>query len=106
MLVTLPEVMSCLVYLQFPKLKFKKSIHRKSLEGGANDLNICFRGDFGVPSSNLRSKTSKSFTQRPKYRNQIFRKLKIRVFGHNSAPWRRIGTRIGGNSSYKPPGAF
>ena len=27
-------------------------------------------------------------------------------FYHNSAPCRRIGTRIGGNESYKPPGAF
>ena len=29
-----------------------------------------------------------------------------RVFGHNSAPLRLIGTRIGGNSSYRSPGAF
>ena len=28
------------------------------------------------------------------------------VFGHNSAPWRLIGTRLGGNESYKLPGAF
>ena len=26
-----------------------------------------------------------------------------RVFGHDSAPWSRRGTRIGGNESYKPP---
>ena len=27
-------------------------------------------------------------------------------YGHNSAPWRRIGSRIGGNESYRPPGPF
>ena len=27
-------------------------------------------------------------------------------FGHNSAPRRPIGTRIGGNESYRPPGPF
>ena len=29
-----------------------------------------------------------------------------RVFGHNSAPWSRRGTRIGRDEAYKPPGAF
>ena len=28
-----------------------------------------------------------------------------RVFGHISLPRALIGTRIGGNASYKPPGA-
>ena len=28
-----------------------------------------------------------------------------RVFGYNSLPWLLIDTRIGGNASYKPPGA-
>ena len=28
-----------------------------------------------------------------------------RVFGHNSLPRALVGTRIGGNCSYKPPGA-
>ena len=55
--------------------------------GVPNDLKICFRGDFGMPSSNLRSKTSKSFTQRPKFRNQNFRKLKILM------KWRRVPKR-------------
>ena len=27
-------------------------------------------------------------------------------FGHNSAPWGRIWTKFGGNSSYRPPGPF
>ena len=27
-------------------------------------------------------------------------------FGHNSAPWRRRGTGIGGHESYRPPGTF
>ena len=30
----------------------------------------------------------------------------IRFWGHNSAPWRSTGTRIGGNFSYRSPGAF
>ena len=29
----------------------------------------------------------------------------LKCFGHDSSPRRRRGTRIGGNSSYKPPGA-
>ena len=30
----------------------------------------------------------------------------VRFFGHNSAPRRLIGTRIGGNESYRPPVPF
>ena len=30
----------------------------------------------------------------------------VRFFYHKSAPWRRRGTKIGGNESYRPPGPF
>ena len=42
-----------------------------------------------------------------KYKDTVHgKKIPPRVFGHNSAPWRLPGTRIGGNFSYRSPGAF